>query len=156
MAEPSFVVSRSVSAPVARVWAAWTEAEYVRRWWGPAGWSCPVAKMDVTPGSTTLVAMRGPGGRDFYNRWTYLAVEPGERLEYDVTFARPDGTEVPPAALGLPEEIPVPVRHVVTFERDGGTTSFHVAEFGYEPGPMTDMSRMGQEQCMDKLVAAIT
>jgi uncharacterized protein YndB with AHSA1/START domain len=156
MAEPSFVVSRRVPAPLDRVWAAWTESEHVRRWWGPEGWTCPVAEMDVRPGGTTLVAMRGPGGADLYNRWTYLAVEPGSRLEYDVTFARPDGTEVPPSALGLPAEIPVPVRHVVTFEGDEATTTFHVAEFGYEPGPMTDLSRRGQEQCMDKLVAAIT
>jgi uncharacterized protein YndB with AHSA1/START domain len=152
---PSFVVTRTVSAPVDRVWQAWIDPDIVRLWWGPAGWTCPVANLDVAVGHTTLVAMRSPDGHDIYNRWTYTAVEPDARLEFDVTFATPDGTEAPPTTLGLPAEIPVPVHHVVTFDGDGGPTTLSVAEFGYQPGPLLDMSRQGQEECLDKLVAAV-
>jgi hypothetical protein len=49
----------------------------------------------------------------------------------------------------------VPVHHVVTFAVDGKTTTLRVAEHGYQPGPLLDMSRLGQEQCVDKLVAAV-
>jgi uncharacterized protein YndB with AHSA1/START domain len=152
---PAFVVTRAVKAPVDRVWQAWTDPDIVRRWWGPDGWTCPVANMDVAVGRTSLVAMRGPDGNDIYNRWTYTAVEPNARLEFEVTFASPDGTEAPPTTAGLPAEIPVPVRHVVTFDIDGETTTLSVAEFGYQPGPLLDMARLGQEQCMDKLVSAV-
>jgi uncharacterized protein YndB with AHSA1/START domain len=31
------VVTRVFDAPVELVWRAWTEAEQVRQWWGPAG-----------------------------------------------------------------------------------------------------------------------
>jgi|SRR5262249_35675664 len=153
--QPSFVVTRTVTAPVDRVWQAWVDPDLVRRWWGPDGWTCPIAKMDVGVGRTSLVAMCGPDGVELYNRWTYTAIEPNSRLEFEVTFARPDGTETPPTTLGLPAEIPVPVHHVVTFAVDGGTTTLCVAEYGYQPGPLLDMSRLGQEQCMDKLVDAV-
>jgi uncharacterized protein YndB with AHSA1/START domain len=42
----NMVVTRSFDAPVEQVWKAWSESEQVKRWWGPTGFTCPVAKMD--------------------------------------------------------------------------------------------------------------
>ena len=92
--QPSFVVTRTVRAPVERVWASLGQApDLVRRWWGPDGWTCPIARMDVGLGRTSLVAMRVRDGVELYNRWTCTAIEPSKRLEFEVTFARPDGTD---------------------------------------------------------------
>lgn len=59
--------SRSFPVPVERAYAAWTEPDLVRQWWGPAGFTCPVARMDVREGGVSLLAMRAPveyGGAD--------------------------------------------------------------------------------------------
>lgn len=154
--QPAFVVTRTVAAPIDVVWRAWTDPALVRQWWGPQGWTCPVADMNVVAGQSSVVAMRSPDGHDIYNRWTYSLVDLESRLEYAVTFADAQGVEVSPSAMGLPAEIPDSVPHVVTFTAVDGGTSFSVAEFGYPTGPILDMSRLGQEQCMDKLVAAVT
>jgi uncharacterized protein YndB with AHSA1/START domain len=40
------IVNRVFNAPVKRVWKAWIEPEIVKQWWGPEGFTCPVAKID--------------------------------------------------------------------------------------------------------------
>jgi uncharacterized protein YndB with AHSA1/START domain len=38
------VFTRVFDAPIGRVWKAWSEPEEVRRWWGPKGFTCPIAR----------------------------------------------------------------------------------------------------------------
>lgn len=103
------VASRTVAAPVEQVWAAWTEPEGVRAWWGPAGWTCPEAVMDVRVGGASRVTMRSPDGHDMHHRWACSAVEAPHRLELALEFCDAEGRVVDPAELGLPPGIPVPV-----------------------------------------------
>src|SRR6476659_1903018 len=63
------VVSRILPVPPEQAWHAWSEADLVKRWWGPTGFSCPSADVDLRVGGRTLVAMRAPaelGGGDMY------------------------------------------------------------------------------------------
>jgi uncharacterized protein YndB with AHSA1/START domain len=64
------IITRVIDAPVERVWKAWTDPDQVMRWWGPTGFTAPVASMEVREGGTSLVAMRSPEGQDLYNTWT--------------------------------------------------------------------------------------
>lgn len=41
------MVTRVVDVPVGQVWQAWTDPEQVRRWWGPTGFTCPLARIDL-------------------------------------------------------------------------------------------------------------
>ena len=38
------VVTRTFDAPIESVWAAWTDPKHVMQWWGPIGFTCPVAE----------------------------------------------------------------------------------------------------------------
>jgi uncharacterized protein YndB with AHSA1/START domain len=40
------VVTSIFEAPVEHVWKAWVDPADVMQWWGPQGFTCPVAKMD--------------------------------------------------------------------------------------------------------------
>jgi len=151
------VLTRSFDAPVKDVWRAWTEPELVRRWWGPHGFTAPLAEMDVRHGGTSLVCMRAPaefGGQDMYNTWTYTTVTLMERLEFVQTFTDADRNSVEPAELGLPPGIPRDVPHVVTFTatRDNGT-ELTVRESGYASAEVAALSRGGMEQCLEKMAA---
>ena len=44
------IVERTLSAPPATLWAAWTEPDRIAKWWGPAGWVVEIVTMDVRPG----------------------------------------------------------------------------------------------------------
>jgi uncharacterized protein YndB with AHSA1/START domain len=76
------VGARTFDAPVAEVWKYWAESEGVKKWWGPTGFTSPLARMDFREGGTSLVCMRAPNGQDFYNTWTYRKIEPLKRIEF--------------------------------------------------------------------------
>ena len=89
-------VRRAFDSPASVLWAAWTEPDAVRTWWGPQGFTCPVARMDGRVGGVSLVAMRTPDGVDLWSTWTYTRVETGERLEFLHGFSDADGGRGPP------------------------------------------------------------
>jgi uncharacterized protein YndB with AHSA1/START domain len=148
------VFTRVFDAPVERVWRAWTAAEDVRRWWGPDGFSAPVAEMDVREGGTTLVAMSSPEFGTSYSTWQYREVKPLERLVYVHNLADKDGNKVDPAALGMPPDFPQDQTHSVRFKNLGdGRTELTMIEHGWTEGQMMELSRIGMEQCLDKMAA---
>ena len=155
----NMVLTRTFDAPVARVWKAWSASEDVKQWWGPQGFTCPLAEMDFRDGGTSLVCMRAPaeyGGMELYNTWTYTRIVPMQEIEFIQNFADQDGNPIAPAAAGLPESIPYAVRHVLTFKAAGeNATEFTVTEYGYSDEQTVEMSRSGMEQCLDKMAAML-
>jgi uncharacterized protein YndB with AHSA1/START domain len=153
------VVTRIFDAPVEVVWNAWVEPELVKQWWGPAGFTAPVAEMDFREGGRSLVCMRAPaeyGGQDLYNTWTYRRIVPMREIEFVQHFADQDGNRIDPASLGLPPGIPEDVRHVITFASAAGNkTEMTVTEFGYPNDEIVAISKAGMEQCVDKMAAAL-
>ncbi len=159
-AEPkklNMVVTRDIDAPVEQVWKAWSASERVMKWWGPTGFTCPLAKMDFREGGTSLVCMRAPqeyGGMDMYNTWTYTKIVPMQRIEFVHHFADKDGNSVDPSAHGIPADVPYEVPHVITFEAVGDNkTHMTITEFGYSSEQTVAMSKAGMEQCIDKMAA---
>lgn len=151
---------RMYPVPAEVVWAAWTAPELVRRWWGPEGFSCPVAQMDVRAGGVSLLAMQAPaqyGGGRTYTTWSYRVVEPSARLEYVVRFADQSGTTISPAEAGIPPGVPDAVPHVVTFTpTDDGGTELRITESGYTTSQARDLSQVGLDQCLDKLAVVVS
>ena len=150
------VVSRTFPVSPEQVWRAWSEPELVKQWWGPTGFSCPVADVDLRVGGRTLVAMRAPaefGGGDMYSTWTYTDVVPHSRIAYVFNFADPQGNRVVPADLGM-AGVPDDGEHLVTFDDLGdGQTEMRIVEHGYTAEDARNLSQAGLEQCVDKMEA---
>lgn len=155
----NIVVTRLFDAPPERVWKAWSDPEQVKRWWGPDGFTCPLAELDFREGGTSLVCMRAPkefGGQDLYNTWTYTKIVPLQQIEYILHFADEDGNQIDPALHGLPADAPKEVRNLVTFKAlNGGKTEMTVTEFDWTMGPIMELSQTGLEQCLDKLALSL-
>jgi uncharacterized protein YndB with AHSA1/START domain len=155
----NMVLTRTFDAPLEKVWQAWSDAELVKQWWGPQGFTCPVADMDFREGGTSLVCMRAPaeyGGQDMYNTWTYTKIMPMQRIEFVQHFTDADRNRLNPASLGLPPDIPAEVPHVLEFRRlDDGRTEFTVTEYGYGSDQTVEMSKGGMNQCLDKMAALV-
>jgi uncharacterized protein YndB with AHSA1/START domain len=149
------VVTRVFDAPVERVWKAWTDPDDVKQWWGPAGFTAPVARMDFREGGTSLVAMRTPDGIDLYNTWTYEEIVPMDRVVFLQCFSDEEGTAVDPSAQGLPAGTPREIRSEVTFRDVDGRTEVTVTEFDWPVGQMAEMSKMGLEQTLDKMASVV-
>jgi uncharacterized protein YndB with AHSA1/START domain len=150
-------LTRVFDASLEQVWNAWSRTEEVLRWWGPRGFTCPLARMDFREGGTSLVCMRAApehGSQDIYNTWMYQQITPMERIEFVQHFADKSGNTLEPAALGLPPGIPEGVRHVITFKLLGAqSTELTVTEYGYANEQIVEHSRAGMAQCLDKMAA---
>lgn len=152
-------VTRVFDAPVEQVWKAWSDPEYVKQWWGPKGFTCPVARMDFREGGASLVCMRAPqeyGGQDMYSTWTYTKLIPNERIEYTFNFADKEGHKLTPAHAGIPAGVPEDGHHMVTFKALGNNrTEMTMTEHGYTTAQAHDISKAGLEQCLDKMAASL-
>ncbi len=149
--------ARLVSAPAEQAYAAWTDSEQVRRWWGPHGFHCPLATMDVRVGGVSRVTMQAAPEYGRSDDSQLLALHPnGGALPSAVRLAlhRPGRHRPHPRAqAGIPGDgVPAVVPHLVTFaavtDRD---TAILVLETGYTTDRARDLSRHGLEQCLDKL-----
>ncbi len=153
------VITRIFDAPVERVWQAWIDPEQVKQWWGPDGFSSPSAEIDFREGGTSLVCMRAPkefGGQDMFSTWTYTKIVPMAQIEYVHNLADSSGRKIDPREIGMPADFPQDMRHVVTFKNLGPSrTELVVTEYGWAPGKMRKMSKMGMEQCLEKMAASL-
>ncbi|MGI5171521.1 SRPBCC family protein [Spirillospora sp. CA-253888] len=70
-----YTLTRTVDAPVEKVWAAWTDADSYARWA-----SAEEVVLDVRPGGAWSSVMVIPGGARVPLGGTYVEVEPGKRL----------------------------------------------------------------------------
>ena len=55
-------ISRLINAPRDVVWKAWIDPQRLALWWGPKGFTNPVCKLDLRPGGSIRIDMRGPDG----------------------------------------------------------------------------------------------
>jgi uncharacterized protein YndB with AHSA1/START domain len=108
-AQRELVITRTIAAPRADVFRAWTDPALLRQWFAPLPYTTPVAELDVRPGGASVIVMRGPDGTEFPNRGVYLEVVENERLVFTDAYS----------AAWEPSEKPF-MTVVVTFEEAGG------------------------------------
>lgn len=151
--EKQDLVMRHVfDASVAQVWQAWTDAALIQQWWGPDGFTCPVAELDVRVGGSAFLGMANPQFGTHYSLWEYQEIVPMERLVFIHNLADADRQKVDPQSVGMPPEFPIEQRQVIEFKAVGETqTEVIVTEYAWTVGQMMEMSRMGMEQCLAKM-----
>lgn len=79
-------ITRLIRAPVAAVWAAWWDADSLPRWWGPDGFSCRTARIDLREGGEWVFDMIAPDGTVYPNHHRYGTVRPMERIDYTLLW----------------------------------------------------------------------
>jgi uncharacterized protein YndB with AHSA1/START domain len=81
-ANRTMVIERVIAAPAAVVWAAWVNPEALPTWWGPDGYSCRTARIDLRTGGEWVFDMIAPDGTVFPNHHRYGLIRPKDRIEY--------------------------------------------------------------------------
>lgn len=81
------VITRVLDAPRDRVFAAWTEAETLKKWWGGAGIVTPTCVMDLRAGGRFFTDMRNAEtGERYPMDGVYLEVSAPDRLVFSDAF----------------------------------------------------------------------
>jgi uncharacterized protein YndB with AHSA1/START domain len=147
------VIERIFDAPVDLTWQMWTDPEHFKNWYGPKGFTVPVAEMDVRVGGKHLICMASPDGS--MKMWTtgeYTEVALNERLVYTDSPADENGNVVSPSAMGMPDGYPSMTEVTVFLEDLGGRTKMVMTHAGV---PVDSGAGGGWEQAFDKLTKHI-
>ena len=153
--EPSFSVSRDIDAARELVWRMWTEADMMKRWWGPKGFSTTFCKIDFHVGGKFLMCERGPDGKDMWTTGKYREIVPLLRIVCSVSFADEKGNVVPASFYGMTGNFPLEMLWTIVFEDHFSRTRLTVRHSGISPGVDTDNAKQGWEQSFDKLKDAV-
>lgn len=154
VSEDAVVIERTFDAPVELIWQMWTNPEHFKNWYGPQGFTIPVADMDLRVSGKRLVCMSSPDGS--MKMWTigeYTEITPNQRLVYTESPADENGNVVSPSAMGMPEGYPTTTEITVQLEDLGGRTKMIMTHAGM---PADSGAGGGWEQAFDKLVDHIS
>ncbi len=143
------VLTRSIDAPPEQVNRAWTDPSLITQWFTPPPYVTTHAELDVRPGGSSLVVMRGPDGVDFPNRGVYLEVIDNRRLVFTDAYV----------AAWEPSAKPF-MTVVLTFEPEGSGTRYTARVRHWTAADRDAHKDMGFETgwgvATDQLVALLT
>lgn len=69
------VSSRIVNAPRDLVYAAWTDPEHLKNWWGPTGFTNTFKEYDLRPGGMWIFIMHGPEKGNYPNECEFIKID---------------------------------------------------------------------------------
>jgi uncharacterized protein YndB with AHSA1/START domain len=138
-AHRELVITRTFDAPRKVVFAAWTDPEQLKRWWGPKDFTHPVCELDVRPGVVIRIHMRGPDG----------TVYPMTGVNREIV--EPERRVFSSSALE--------VLTTVTFAENGGKTELtmraSVTKTTREAAPYIKGMEQGWSQSLDRLAKQV-
>ncbi|HTE45420.1 MAG TPA: SRPBCC family protein [Gemmatimonadaceae bacterium] len=74
------VVARTIDAPRALVFSAYTDEKHLAAWWGPNGFTTTTHRFSFRVGGIWDFIMHGPDGTDYPNYIEYREIVPPERI----------------------------------------------------------------------------
>jgi uncharacterized protein YndB with AHSA1/START domain len=84
--EPMFIVTRMFNAPARLVWQAWTNPDYMKRWYGNSCMTLEVCEMDVRPGGAWRRVLRMDDGKLIGFHGVYREIEEPWRVVFTEVF----------------------------------------------------------------------
>jgi len=73
--ECEIVSSRIFDSPRELVYAAWSEPEHLKNWWGPAGFTNTFNEFNFRPGGKWSFVMHGPDKGHYPNECEFVQIE---------------------------------------------------------------------------------
>lgn len=148
---PLVQLTRTFRAPVERVFSAWSNPEFIKQWWGPAGFTAPSATTEFRVGGKYLFSIRSPDGKEYWSTGVYLQIIPNEKILCTDQFADENGNTISAKQAGMTGNWPETVYITVDFEKtDDDHTNMTVSQEGV-PQEIHDDSIAGWNGSLDKL-----
>jgi uncharacterized protein YndB with AHSA1/START domain len=137
----TLVVRKTIQASPERLFAAWTEPEQLRAWWGPEGVVCIEAEVDLRPGGRYRIGNQFPDQSVLWIVGEFEAVEPPRRLVYTWRVE------------GISQ---APERVTVQFDSRGAATEVIVTHDRIASRELRDQHLHGWEGCLAGLAEYVS
>ena len=138
--ELTLELERILPADRLRVFGAFTDADQLGQWWGPAGFTIPAVEFDPRVGGSYRIEMKPPEGDPFALIGEFRAVEPPERLAFEFIWEQPD-----------PDDVDMLVE--LSFEDRGESTRLALRQRPFRTEARRQLHREGWGDTLDKLEA---
>lgn len=139
-------LTRLIDAPREKLFRCWTDPDLLMQWFAPEPYKVVEATLDVRPGGSTMIVMRGPDGPDMPMPGIYLDVVPNERLVFTDAFT---SAWVPSGKAFMTATI--------TFADEGGGTRYTARVLHWSAEDREAHEKMGFHEgwgiCADQLAA---
>lgn len=80
----TMTIERVIGARADTLWRTWINPAVLPVWWGPQGFSCRTARIDLREGGDWVFDMIAPDGTVFPNHHRYTRLIPGRRIDYSL------------------------------------------------------------------------
>ncbi len=132
----TLIVRKTIPATPERLFAAWTEPDQLRKWWGPEGVQCIDPEVDLRVGGSYRIGNRLPDGKTLWITGEFEVIEPPRRLTYTWRLE------------GISETAE---RVTVRFEKRGEATEVIVTHERIANEALRDQHQHGWQGCLDGL-----
>ena len=135
-AERELVLERVFDARRELVFKAWSRAEYLKRWWGPEGFTVPVCDVDFRAGGVFRFIFRDAAGKDYPFDGSFIEIVEPEKIVFRGNIHDVAGQDV---------------FTIVTFAEEGGKTKLTVQQTYAFESDATRGASIGWSQTLDHL-----
>lgn len=147
--QKTILVNRTFDLPLATVWKAWTEAESMKKWWGPEEYTCPDCSIDFKVGGKYLASMQAANGKKVWSTSTYKEIIPLKKIVNTDSFADSEGNIVPASYYKMEGEWELELQVTTEFEQVNGKTSISLQHAGL-PAEISEDCMKGWQSSFDK------
>lgn len=74
--------TRTLNAPVEKVYKAFADAAHLKNWWGPNGFTNTIHEFDLQPNGKWILTMHGPDKGNYENSSVFKIVKPNELISW--------------------------------------------------------------------------
>jgi len=90
--ERVLILERTFEAAPARVFAAFTAADIMRKWMGPEGITCPEGEVDFREGGAWSILMKNSTGETHHVSGVFTEIKPDEQIAFSWAWTQEDGS----------------------------------------------------------------
>jgi len=110
------VITREFNATKEKVFEVWTQPKFIKKWWGPMGYSAPIVKINLKNGGDYLYSMKGPDGNLNWSGGEFHIVDSPNSITLTDYFADKKGNKIDPSIYGLDSNFPKESNVTIKFE----------------------------------------
>jgi uncharacterized protein YndB with AHSA1/START domain len=142
MAELVLELERTVRAPAAATFTAFTDPHQLADWWGPQGFTTRAVEWDPRPGASYRLEMTPPDSDPFHLCGEFRGVDPPLRLAFPFAWEPPDPDDVETLAT-------------LRFHDLAGSTRVQLVQGPFKTDDRLAVHRDGWGDSLDRLAALL-
>jgi uncharacterized protein YndB with AHSA1/START domain len=131
-------MNRVLPAPPDAVFAAFSDAKLLAKWWGPEGFTAPSLEFDPRVGENYRIEMQPPEGESFSLTGEFREVDPPRRLAFTFIWDPPN-----------PDDVETLV--ALAFRDRDGSTEVALTQGPFKTEERVALHRDGWTDTLDKL-----